>query len=55
MRNEELHQLYSSANLTGVINWRMIRRAWHVAVKQRVNITTGLKSTGYGNEKNGII
>jgi hypothetical protein len=29
-RNEQLHHLYSSPNIIGVINSRKIRRAWHV-------------------------
>jgi hypothetical protein len=31
LRNEELHNLYGSPNITGVINSRRMRLAWHVA------------------------
>lgn len=34
VRNEELHHMYSSPNIIGVINSRKIRRAWHVVGKR---------------------
>jgi len=34
VRNEQLHYLYSSPNIIGVVNSRKIRRAWHVVGKR---------------------
>jgi hypothetical protein len=31
LHNEELHNLYASPNITGVIKSRRMRLAWHVA------------------------
>ena len=31
LRNEELHDLCSGTNIVGVVKWRRMRWAWHVA------------------------
>jgi hypothetical protein len=50
LRNDELHDLYSSPNMTGVIKARRMRWAGHVARKGEGDIKMDLRERGIDGE-----